>query len=101
MKHNKTWALSVANIGVILTTLASLFVTSSPWVLISLLLIPLNLVLWQWTRRGIMVVEYDDEHDVEVVFETIEESDCGDNNSGRGCCTGRGSRNPGDPKPAT
>ena len=89
----KTWALSISNIGVALTVLAALLLTGSAWVLVGLVLMPLNLFVWQYTRRGIMVVEYDDEHDVEVVFTTEEkESDncTGSRQSGAGGCCGAG-----------
>jgi hypothetical protein len=73
----KTWALSIANIGIVLTALASLYLTGSAWVLISLMLIPLNIFLWQYTRRGIMLVDYGDEQDVQVVFETSKDKERG------------------------
>ena len=62
----KSWSLSVANAAVASAVVACVWMTQSPWLLLGLLLIPLNLVAWQYTTDGIMVVAYEEDDDIEV-----------------------------------
>ena len=69
----KTWALAIANSGIAFCTAVSVFLTNSAWPLVSLVLIPVNLFIWQYTRQGVMVVQYEEGDEVEVTLETTKE----------------------------
>ena len=69
----KTWALAIANSGIALCTTISVVLTNSAWPLVSLILIPVNLFVWQYTRQGVMVVQYEEGDEVEVTLETTKE----------------------------
>ena len=73
----KSWALSISNIGVVVAVIDSMILTSSAWGLVGLIFIPLNLLVWQYTRKGIMVLGAEN-HEVQVVFETIKDNSNGD-----------------------
>lgn len=65
----KSCALSISNVGVIATVLLTVLVTESPASLIGILVVPLNLFVWQYTRRGI-VISYEEGREIHVEFET-------------------------------
>ncbi len=73
----KTWALAIANGGIALASTVSVILTNSAWPLVSLLLVPVNLFVWQYTRQGVMVVSYEEGDELQVTLDTAGEKERG------------------------